>query len=234
MNNEDKLKRTWTNYSDERVFNYSTIIDLLNEYGQVLTYKSGATIVHGGDFPSEVFFIKKGKGAGKKYYDDGSEYRYFEVDNSNGNIGLLEVLAKKDAYVSTVTCVTDVIIIKVPSYIIYEKVMNDSKLLRSCLFLLSQDLYVASGNEGLLYKLNGTDRVRTYLIDYYNKNYKNENLLKVKAEYQEIAFDLGLSTRTIVRSFKTLKTNGEVISQNRKNYLNKKCINKINKELATI
>lgn len=219
MDKQKQLKRQWEKYQGETIFNYSVIQDFLDQHGQELKYEAGDILVEGGEFPSDVLFIKEGIGRGKRAYEDGNEYVYFQVDQSNGNLGLLEVLGRREAYISTVTCLTDVTAIKMPAYLIYEKIMGSQTLLRRCTVLLSQDLYKTSGNEGLLYRYQGIDRVRYYLVKYYDENNVGESKLAVFRNYQDIAFELGISVRTVGRSIKTLKNNEEVIVQNRKIFL---------------
>lgn len=215
MSKQSNLKKYWDIYSEETSFNASVITDFLQENGQELNYKAGSVIVLGGDFPSDVYFIKEGMGVGKRNYEDGNEYVYFQVDQTNGNLGLLEVLARKEMYISTVTCLTDVVVIKVPSYLLYKEIMENQELLRRCTVLLAEDLYRTSGNEGLLYRFQGVDRVRHYLIKYYEEHGSNDSAVEVQKQYQDIAFELGISVRTVGRSIKKLKESGEIISHNR-------------------
>lgn len=216
MNRKESLQRSWEKYTEEDYFNYTVLEDFLMQYGQEVTFKIENTIVMGDEFPEYIYFIKEGIGVGKRNYADGNEYIYFQVDNSNGNLGLLEVLARKEAYISTVTCSTQVTAIKIPAHLVYEKIMSDTTLLRRCSVLLAQDLYRTSGNEGLLYRFQGIDRVRHYLIKYYEEHQQSGSPVTVEADYQEIAYELGISVRTVGRSIKRLKELQEVGGQKRK------------------
>ncbi|WP_369332861.1 hypothetical protein [Carnobacterium viridans] len=82
---------------------------------------------------------------GQRRYKDGNEFSYFQVDKKSGNIGLLEVLSNKEQYVATITCLTDVTVVKLESAVIYELIMNNLNLLRKCSFLLAKDLSNRSG-----------------------------------------------------------------------------------------
>ena len=45
---------------------------------------------------------------GLRDYEDGSDYSYFQVDKTNGNIGLLEIMSRREQYIATITCLTKV------------------------------------------------------------------------------------------------------------------------------
>ncbi|GAA3012227.1 Crp/Fnr family transcriptional regulator [Tetragenococcus solitarius] len=221
MNKKEDLQKRWKNYEQETSFNSSVFADFLTLHGQKIKCKPGDILVEGGDFPSNIYFITEGIGIGKRSYEDGDEYVYFQVDQTNGNIGLLEVLARKESYISTVTCLTDVVAIKIPSHLIYEKIMRSQSLLRRCSVLLAQDLYRRSGSEGLLYRFKGVDRMRYFLIKYYEENCDSHSIVKLQKKYQDISFELGISLRTVGRSIKKLKEQGEIISNNRKIFIDK-------------
>lgn len=113
------------------------------------------------------------------------------------------------------TCSSPVIAVKVEAHLVYQEIMNNPSLLRRCSVLLAQDLYQSSGREGILYRFQGIDRVRYYLVQYYELNGTN-----FIPRYQEIAFKLGTSIRTIGRSMQKLKANHELSNQERKMFVN--------------
>ncbi|WP_313466804.1 Crp/Fnr family transcriptional regulator [Carnobacterium sp.] len=206
------LRDSWQKYQTIENFNYSDIAEYIREQGQRMVFKSGKAIVEKSEFPSYIYFIIEGIAIGQRRYEDGNEYSYFQVDKKSGNIGLLEVLSKKEQYVATITCLTNVTVVKVESAIIYELIMNNIGLLRKCSFLLARDLYSRSGNDGIYYYYTGIDRVRLYLINYFDqqKNILNSSSLQIGMNYEEIANQIGVSVRTIGRSIKQLKETKEV------------------------
>lgn len=212
------LKRAWAKHTTEIEFNYSVIAEFLSEFGTEMVFKPNAVIIFRGDFPTNVYFLKKGLATGLRDYEDGSDYNYFQIDESDGNIGLLEVMARKEQYIATITCVTEVTVIKVDSALIYQLIMSSPSLLRRCSVLLAEDLYNRSGNDGLFYKYNGLDRVRYYFIKYYENNteFKRTGMLQIDHYYKNIANQIGVSIRTVGRSIKKLKELGEITSVNRK------------------
>ncbi len=210
-----KLEKSWEKYAAETEFNYSVISDLLVGHGTKLVFEPNSTIVSRGDFPQHVYFLIDGVATGLRDYEDGRDYSYFQVDKTNGNIGLLEVLARKHTYIATITSLTKVTAIRVESAIIYELIMSNAVLLRRCSVLLAEDLYNRSGNDGIFYHFKGIDRVRYYLVRYYEMNKKEAETIRINDYYKEIASQIGVSTRTVGRNIKQLKNLNEISSFNR-------------------
>lgn len=159
----------WEKYAVETEINFSVISDYIGEYGTEFVFKPNSMIISRGDFPDNVYFIKEGIAVGLRNYEDGRDYSYFQVDKTNGNIGLLEVLSRKEQYIATITCLTEVTAVRIDSAFVYELIMSNLSLLRRCSVLLAEDLYSRSGNDGILYHYKGIDRIRYYLIQYYEK-----------------------------------------------------------------
>ncbi|MEI5989478.1 Crp/Fnr family transcriptional regulator [Enterococcus crotali] len=225
------LHETWQKYPTDRVLNFSDISSYLNEKGHTVIYKSGQSIIEKGDFPSYIYFIIEGIAIGKRDYEDGNEYNYFQIDKQNGNIGLLEIVAKKEQYVATITCLTDVKVVRIESVIVYEILMNHLSLLRKCTFLLADDLYSRSGNDGIYYYYTGIDRVRLFLMNYFEQHYAHQ-ALQVEMNYEKIANQIGVSIRTVGRSIKALKATNEVQNQAKKIMVTKEQYEKMKFELT--
>src|SRR5699024_6997384 len=141
------LEKLWEKYAAETEFNYTTIAQLIEGHGTRITYEPDNVIVSRGDFPQYVYFVIDGIAVGLRDYEDGRDYSYFQVDKLNGNIGLLEVLARKDKYIATITSMTKIQLMRVHASVVYEKIMTDISLLRRCSALLAEDLYNRSGND---------------------------------------------------------------------------------------
>ena len=156
--------------------------------------------------------------AGVREYADGNEYSYFQVDRQNGNIGLLEIFARKESYIATIVSITRVEMVRIDAALIYEAAMQDVSLLRRCTALLADDLYKRSGNDGILYYFQGIDRVRYYLTSYYeiHQAEAEKGKVTVHAEYQDIASSIGVSVRTVGRNLQKLKEIGEIGSWHKK------------------
>lgn len=230
------LTDLWEYYSQETTFNFSSIEPLLSDNITEVSFKQDNAIIYRGDFPDYIYFIKQGKVAGIRDYEDGNDYNYFELDHTNGCIGLLEILGKREEYIATVTCLTDVVAIKVSAATVYHLIMTHDSLLRRCTSLLASDLYKRSGNDGLLYRYKGIDRVRYYLIQRYDEYYvkKGEMELIITESYDEIAKKIGVSVRTIGRSIQHLKKTEEISNNKRILSVNYDQFKKLNVELRRI
>lgn len=215
----NQLKEKWRRYGQERVFNYTIVKDRIADRFPVIRYEPNDPIVMRGDFPEYIYFILSGIAIGTRDYEDGNEYDYFQLDKANGSVGLLEVLAQKEEVVATITALTKMEVVRVPAAEVYEWIMNDLELLRLSANLLADDLYRRSGNDGLLYRLEGVERLRYYLSTYYADHFDGNPLVEVKESREKIGNKLGMSLRTVGRSLKKLRDNGEIISKQRKTYI---------------
>ncbi|MEI3611907.1 hypothetical protein [Pseudogracilibacillus sp. SO30301A] len=111
---------------------YQHILTLIHFSQLLLPYSERLFIISRGDFPNHVNFLIDGVAIGLRDYEDGKDYNYFQVDKTNANIGLLEVLSRKKKYIATITSLTKVIQVRVDSAIVYELIMSDTSLLRRC------------------------------------------------------------------------------------------------------
>lgn len=227
------LKKMWDKYANETKFNFSIISEFLDEFGTELVFEPNSVIISRGDFPDYVYFIKAGTAIGLRDYEDGSDYNYFQVDKTNGNMGLLEILSRREQYIATITCLTKVTAVRIDSALIYRLIMSDLSLLRRCSVLLAEDLYSRSGNDGIFYQYRGIDRVRYYLIRYYENNSKGDGteFIYIKDCYKDIASQIGVSIRTVGRSIQELKKLDEISSVNRKLMLSKQQYHKLKKHI---
>lgn len=215
-----KLEILWQEYGVNHTLNFDMVKDRVVNRFPKLNYQKGDVIVYRGDFPNYIFFIVDGQAIGTKFYEDGSQYDYFTLNNTNGSIGLLEIMAKENQIIATVTCLTDLVCYRVPSDIVYGWIMNDIQLLRVSANLLSNDLYRSSRRDGLFNRLEGIDRVRQFLIEYYQQNRQlNSDVVWINYTREQIGNQLGLSIRTISRVYRQLITNGEITNIQRKIYV---------------
>lgn len=232
---EQQLKEMWQTYGSEKRFNYSKIKDRLGDNHSIVKFKADEPIVMRGDFPTYIYFIRSGVAIGIRDYEDGSEYDYFQLDETNGSIGLLETLAQKEEIIATITCLTEVTAVRVPSATVYQWIMQDLELLRLSANLLADDLYHRSGSDGLFYQLNGVDRLRYYLVEYYDKQVKSgDELVEIQEIREKIGHKLGLSVRTVGRSLKKLRDNKEIVSIDRKIYVGSNERQRLQKHLIRV
>lgn len=225
-----KLEKLWGKYRSTEEFNLHALPENLIQQGVSIEYEKGSILVSRGERPDYVYFIEEGVVSGIREYANGSTYSYFQLNNTNGSIGLLEILAGKDNYIATLSTVTRVKAVRIDAALVYQVVMEDKELLRKCVNLLADDLYKRSGNDGIMYYMSGLDRVRFFLITYYEghtdrKNEKGE--VQVEAEYQEIANGIGMSIRTVGRNLQKLKETGELKNVQKKIVINEEQYKKL-------
>ena len=211
-----RLEELWSKYGSYNQFNYSILPEELKEKGIPVTYRPNEVIINQGDFPRYIFFIIEGIAFGTRNYNDGNNYRYFTLTPSTGSIGLWEVVAHKPRAVATGIAATDMKMLKLDSAIAYEYITNNTDMLRRCAYIVADDLYQRSGNDGFLYYKKGLERVRYYLVQYYLMHHLDEEALTVEPDYQTLASNIGLSVRTVVRCVRSLKQMDEIASYHRK------------------
>lgn len=213
------LKELWKHYSEDGVFNIEALPEELIAKGTRVEYKPNSVMVSKGEFPANIYFILEGNVAGVREYSNGNVYSYFRLDEKNGSIGLLEILAKQEEYIATIVTVTEVKALRIDSAVVYRAIMEDIGFLRKCSNMLSDDLYKRSGNDGVFYYLSGIDRVRYFLTNYYNDHPERKNekgQMIVQAEYQEIANTIGMSIRTVGRNLQRLRETDEIRLERKK------------------
>lgn len=216
------LQELWEEYSPYNQINLSIMPEEIKAQGVRLTYQPHSVIINRGEFPQYIYFIESGTVLGTRDYVDGNTYHYFYITSEAGCVGLLEVLAQRPHTIATVIAGTEVTALRISSSIIYQYLMTHMDALYRCCYVVSNDLYLRSGNDGILYYQRGIDRVRYYLVQFYALNtFEDENLM-ILPDYQTIASNIGVSVRTVVRSIQKLKENGEITSVKKKISISKK------------
>lgn len=221
------LHSEWAKYQDEMNFCYEVLPDELRNLGTELTFRPRNLIVTRRDFPQYVYFIISGKAVGTKYFANGNEFSYFELTEHNGSIGLLEILARKEEYVATIIALSEVKALRIDAALVYHSIMASMELLRRSTTLVSQDLYTRSASDGRFYYVNGLNRVRWFLADYYAMHKGPREAIPVMVEYRDIAISVGISVRTVGRSIQYLKDTGEILIRKKKIFLNNEAYQKI-------
>lgn len=211
-----ELRKEWERYRNETNFCYEVLPEELRSIGTEITFPPRYPIATRREFPQYIYFIISGKALGTKYFENGNEFSYFELDSRNGSIGLLEILARKDEYVTTIIAVTEVKAIRISAALVYHSIMSNIELLRRSVTLVSQDLYTRSASDGRFYYVDGLNRVRWFLADYYSAYKGQGETVPVMAEYRDIAVSVGISVRTVGRSIQRLKENGEIRSHKKR------------------
>lgn len=206
-----KLEKLWRKYKSDGDFNLQALPESLVKQGVLVEYEKNRILVSRGERPDYIYFIQEGMVAGIREYANGNTYSYFQLNSTNGSVGLLEILAGKEHYIATLSTITRVKALRINAALVYQTIMEENELLRKCINLLADDLYMRSGNDGIMYYMSGLDRVRFFLLTYYEGHQKNsEGDVLVEAEYQDIANGIGMSIRTVGRNLQKLKETGEL------------------------
>lgn len=211
-----QLEELWKKYSSYDHFNLSVLPESIRAQGVRVTFPPRSVIISRGDSPDYIYFFEEGTALGTRDYNDGNNYYYFRITKEDGCLGLLEVLSHHSRIVATVVASTEVTALRVSSALVYEYIMSDPAMLRSCLRIVARDLYQRSGNDGIFYYQRGIDRVRYYLVQYCNLHRDGDRPILIQPDYQTIASNIGVSVRTVVRSIRSLKESGEITSEKKK------------------
>lgn len=222
-----KLQQVWEKYGDETEFNLSFLPEDLIKTGRKKVFKPQSLIVSQGEELKNIYFIQSGEAIGKRDYSDGKEYKYFGIDKRKGCIGLLELLARHESFVATIISLSEVTIISIDAAAVYEYIMSDISILRRCATLVAGDLYITSGRGGIFYYVDGLNRIRYYLAEYFEKNKQRGIPVRVEVQYQEMASYTGISVRTVGRSLQKLRESGEIISDRKKIYIGQEQYHKL-------
>lgn len=210
------LQDLWNEYSPYNQFNLSILPEEIRSQGVRMTYQPHSILINRGEFPQYIYFIESGTVLGTRDYTDGNTYHYFNLNKEAGCVGLLEVMAQRPQSIATIIAANEVTVLRIQSSIIYQYLMTHIDALYNCCYVISNDLYLRSGNDGILYYQKGIDRVRYYLVQYYAIHSLGEDELTIQPDYQTIASNIGVSVRTVVRSIQTLKDTGEITSVKKK------------------
>lgn len=226
-----ELREEWKRYRDETDFCYEVLPDTLRHTGTEMVFHPRQLIVTRREFPRYIYFITSGRALGTKYFADGNEFNYFELDSRNGSVGLLEILSRQSEYVATIMALTEVKAVRMDAALVYHSIMTSMELLRRSVTLVSRDLYTRSASDGRFYYMDGLNRVRWYLADYYMTHHGQGAAVAVQAEYRDIAVSVGISVRTVGRSIRQLKESGEIRSRKKKILLDEAAYQRIMENL---
>lgn len=215
--------------TNSKLFNYTYLNEEMIHTGKHLYYQAGEKIVTKGDTVENIIFICEGKAIGIKEYLDGKEYHYFHVDSNSGNIGMLEMFARKDTILSSIIALTNIHALCISKDIVYNYILSDIDLLKQCTYLLAHGLYQSSKSEGKYYHLQGIDRIRICFIEYYEQI--SDPVVTVHLTYHDIADMTGISVRTVSRSLQKLRNQNEIGTNHQKIIIHEKHYHKLKTEI---
>lgn len=162
-----------------------------------------------------VYICCDGKMQVKNQFENGFIYSFANI-NPIAYIGVMELMAKKKTYSSTLQATTECTILEISKNDFLDWLLKDQELTLEVLQFLCDSMYSQSLKTGEGYAYPSI----CILIDYLINVYKSEDLETVFLEKsrEEIGSILGFSIRTINRNLKVLKEEN-LVSVTRKGIL---------------
>lgn len=188
----------------------------------------GKIVVLKGNEIESVYISCQGKMQVKNEFENGFVYSFASV-KPIAYIGVIELMANKKTYSSTLQATTDCVILEIPKNDFEDWIKKDQKLTLEVLRFVSNSMYEQSLKNGEVLAYPAICILISYLINVFESDDKNVIFLEKTRE--EISSLLGFSVRTLNRNLKILKEDN-LISVNRKGILiTKQQFNQLCKEL---
>ena len=174
--------------------------------------EKGKIVVLKGNDIENIYVSCQGKMQVRNEFENGFVYSFASI-NPIAYIGVMEIMANKQNYSSTLQTSTECIILEIPKRDFIEWITSDQELTLDVLHFVSKSMYEQSlkTGEGLAYP--AICILITYLMNVFESEDKDIAILEKTRE--EIGSILGFSIRTINRNLKILKEEN-LISVNRK------------------
>lgn len=179
----------------------------------------------------KIYIHCKGQMRVRNEFENGFIYDFASIEPIS-YIGVMEVMANKQFYSSTLQTTTDSIIFEVYKNDFIDWVNNDHKLALDMLYFVSNKMYEQSLKTGEVLAYPAMGILINYLINIFENEEKDEVVLEKKRE--EIASILGFSVRTVNRNLKILKEENLVFSDRKGIYITKEQCQKLYKKLDSI
>ena len=191
----------------------------------------GKIVVLKGNDIENIYVSCQGKMQVRNEFENGFVYSFASI-NPIAYIGVMEIMANKQNYSSTLQTSTECIILEIPKWDFIEWITNDQELTLEVLHFVSKSMYEQSlkTGEGLAYP--SICILITYLMNVFENEDKDIAILEKTRE--EIGSILGFSIRTINRNLKILKEEN-LISVNRKSIsITREQFNRLSYKLESI
>ncbi|MGL5328144.1 MAG: Crp/Fnr family transcriptional regulator [Peptostreptococcaceae bacterium] len=191
----------------------------------------GKIVVLKGNEIESVYISCQGKMQVKNEFENGFVYSFANVDPI-AYIGVMEIMANKKTYSSTLQATTDCVILDIPKDDFEEWIKKDHELTLEILRFISNSMYEQSLNNGEVLAYPAICILISYLINVFESDDKETIFLEKTRE--EISSLLGFSVRTLNRNLKILKEDN-LISVSRKGILiTQEQFNQLCKELEKL
>lgn len=193
--------------------------------------EKGKIVVLKGNDIENIYVSCQGKMQVRNEFENGFVYSFASI-NPIAYIGVMEIMANKQNYSSTLQTSTECIILEIPKWDFIEWITSDQELTLEVLHFVSKSMYEQSlkTGEGLAYP--SICILITYLMNVFENEDKDIAILEKTRE--EIGSILGFSIRTINRNLKILKEEN-LISVNRKSIsITREQFNRLSHKLESI
>ena len=193
--------------------------------------EKGKIVVLKGNYIENIYVSCQGKMQVRNEFENGFVYSFASI-NPIAYIGVMEIMANKQNYSSTLQTSTECIILEIPKWDFIEWITSDQELTLEVLHFVSKSMYEQSlkTGEGLAYP--AICILITYLMNVFENEDKDIAILEKTRE--EIGSILGFSIRTINRNLKILKEEN-LISVNRKSIsITREQFNRLSHKLESI
>ncbi len=193
--------------------------------------EKGKIVVLKGNDIENVYVSCQGKMQVRNEFENGFVYSFASI-NPIAYIGVMEIMANKQNYSSTLQTSTECIILEIPKSDFIEWITSDQELTLEVLHFVSKSMYEQSLKTGEVLAYPAICILITYLMNVFESEDKDIAILEKTRE--EIGSILGFSIRTINRNLKILKEEN-LISVNRKSIsITKEQFNRLSYKLESI
>ena len=193
--------------------------------------EKGKIVVLKGNDIENVYVSCQGKMQVRNEFENGFVYSFASI-NPIAYIGVMEIMANKQNYSSTLQTSTECIILEIPKSDFIEWITSDQELTLEVLHFVSKSMYEQSLKTGEVLAYPAICILITYLMNVFESEDKDIAILEKTRE--EIGSILGFSIRTINRNLKILKEEN-LMSVNRKSIsITKEQFNRLSYKLESI
>ena len=179
---------------------------------KIRSIEKGKIVVLKGNNIENVYISFQGKMQVRNEFENGFVYSFASV-NPIAYIGVMEIMANKQTYSSTLETNTECIMLEIPKADFIKWISTDQDLTLDVLHFVSKSMYEQSLKTGEVLAYPAICILISYLINVFESEDKDTIFLEKTRE--EIGSILGFSIRTINRNLKCLKEEN-LISVNRK------------------
>ncbi|WP_195237863.1 Crp/Fnr family transcriptional regulator [Romboutsia sp. 1001285H_161024_C4] len=198
---------------------------------EILKIEKEKTVALKGENIKDIYISLNGKMQVRNEFENGFVYSFADVD-SIAYIGVMEIMANKQAYSSTLKTITDCIMLKISTSDFIKWIKLDQDLTLKVLHFVSKSMYEQSLNKGEVLAYPAVYSLINYLIDIFESEEKD--VVYIYKTREEIGSVLGFSIRTINRNLKELKEENLICVSRKYISINKEQFYKLLNKLDSI